>query len=269
MWHVGWRGVLLLVLAVGARAQLAVQPPQSVYDGQNVGAIDLIANPHRDVDPLRPLIEQKAGEPYSQPKVEASIAALERTGKFPKVEVNVVPDVTGLRLNFLLEPAYYMGMVTFPGAIKEFSYTRLLQTANLQDQDPYDKAQVEVAEKTLQKFLRRNGYFQATVDAEAQIDDAHQLVNVAFTAKLDKRARVAQVSVEGVDASETARLLHAMRSLRARLTGGLLKPGKAYSPERMKAAIAEIKRTLAKEHRLAAKVKENPPEYDAETNRAK
>ncbi len=267
MWHVGWRGVLFLLLAVVARAQLAVQPPQSVYDGQNVGAIDLIANPHRNVDPLRPLIEQKAGEPYSQAKVEASIAALERTGQFPKVEVNVVPEVTGLRLDFLLEPAYYLGLVTFPGATKKFSYTRLLQTVSLQDEDPYDQAQVAAAEKALQSFLRRNGYFQASVDANAQIDDAHQLVNVAFAAKLGKQARVARIQLEGVDASETARLLHAMRSLRARLSGGLLQPGKAYSPERMKAATAEIKRALAKQHRLAAKVKENPPDYDAETNR--
>lgn len=267
MWHVGWRGLLFLLFAVGARAQLAVQPPQPVYDGQNVSAIDLIANPHRDIDPLRPLVEQKAGEPYSQAKVEASIAALERTGQFPKVTVNVVPDVSGLRLNFLLEPAYYLGMVSFPGATKKFSYTRLLQTANLQDEDPYDQAQIAAAEEALQKFLRHNGYFQASVSVQTQIDDSHQLVNAAFTAKLGKQARVAEVKMEGVDASETARLLHAMHSLRARLTGGLLKPGKDYSPERIKAAMAEVRRTLAKQHRLAAKVKENPPQYDAETNR--
>lgn len=267
MWHVGWRGVLLFLITVGARAQLAVQPPQTVYDGQNVGAIDLIANPHRNYESLRPLIEQKTGEPYSQTKVEASIAALQGTGKFPKVEVNVVPDIDGLRLNFLLEPAYYLGMITFPGAIREFTYTRLLQTANLQDEDPYDPSQVATGEEALEVFLRHNGYFEATVDARPQIDDAHQLVNVAFLVKLGKQARVAEIKLEGVDAGETSRLLRAMRSLRARLTGGLLKPGKPYAPERIKAATAEIKRTLAKQHRLAAHVVENPPEYDAETNR--
>ena len=54
------RGALLLLFAVGAWAQLAVQPPQPVYEGQMVGAIDLIANPHRDVEALSPLVEQKA-----------------------------------------------------------------------------------------------------------------------------------------------------------------------------------------------------------------
>ncbi len=79
------------------------------------------------------------------------------TGQFPKVEVNVVPDPLGLRLNFLLEPAYYLGMVNFPGAIRVFSYTRLLQVADLHEEDPYDTTRVAASEKALQDFLRRNG----------------------------------------------------------------------------------------------------------------
>jgi outer membrane protein insertion porin family len=260
-------GVLLVLLAVGASAQLSVQRPQAIYEGQPVGAVDLIGNPHRDVDPLRPLLEQKSGEPYSQSKVEASIAALEHTGKFPKVEVTVVPDPKGLRLNFLLEPAYFLGMVNFPGAIKVFSYTRLLQVADLPDEDPYDKARVAEAEKSLLEFLHRNGYFQASIHTTSDIDDAHQVVNVAFTADLGKKGRVAAVNIQGADAAETTRLLKSMRSLRARLTGALLKPGKPYTPERITAATALIKRTLAQQRRLASHVQENPPLYHPETNR--
>ena len=185
--HLRW--VLLLLFAVGAWAQIAVQAPQPVYDGQTVGAIDLIGNPHRDVEAFRPLVEQKAGEPYSQSKVEASIAALERTGQFPKVEVNVVPDPAGLRLNFLLEPAYYFGMVNFPGATKTFSYTRLLQVADLPDEDPYDPTRVAASEKALQNFLRRNGYFKAAIHTDREIDDAHQLVNLTFSVTLGKASK--------------------------------------------------------------------------------
>jgi outer membrane protein insertion porin family len=260
------RWVLLLLFAVGAWAQIAVQAPQSVYDGQTVGAIDLIGNPHRDVEAFRPLVEQKAGEPYSQSKVEASIAALERTGQFPKVEVNIVPDPAGLRLNFLLEPAYYLGMINFPGATKIFSYTRLLQVADLPDEDPYDPTRVAASEKALQNFLRRNGYFKAAIHTDREVDDAHQLVNLTFSVTLGKQARVADVTFQGADASEASRLLHSVRSLHARLTGGLLKQGKPYTPERIKAATALIKRSLAQQHRLASKVEENPPQYDSETN---
>ncbi len=266
-WAVHLRWLLLLLFAVGAWAQIAVQAPQPVYDGQTVGAIDLIGNPHRDVEALRPLVEQKSGETYSQSKVEASVAALERTGQFPKVEVNVVPDPAGLRLNFLLEPAYYLGMINFPGATKTFSYTRLLQVADLPDEDPYDPTRVAASEKALQNFLRRNGYFKAAIHTDREIDDAHQLVNLTFSVTLGKQARVADVTFQGADASEASRLLHSLRSLHARLTGGLLKQGKPYTPERIKAATALIKRSLAQQHRLASKVAENPPQYDSETNR--
>lgn len=266
-WAVHLRWLLLLLFAVGAWAQIAVQAPQPVYDGQTVGAIDLIGNPHRDVEALRPLVEQKSGETYSQSKVEASVAALERTGQFPKVEVNVVPDPAGLRLNFLLEPAYYLGMINFPGATKTFSYTRLLQVADLPDEDPYDPTRVAASEKALQNFLRRHGYFKAAIHTDREIDDAHQLVNLTFSVTLGKQARVADVTFQGADASEASRLLHSLRSLHARLTGGLLKQGKPYTPERIKAATALIKRSLAQQHRLASKVAENPPQYDSETNR--
>ncbi len=260
-------GVFFFLFATAAGAQVAVLSPESAYEGQNVAAIDLIANPHRDVEPLRFLVAQKAGQPYSQAKVEASITALERTGQFPKVQVNVVPDLSGLRLNFLLEPAYFLGMVNFPGAVKVFSYTRLLQVVNLPDEDPYAKARVAVAEEALQEFLQHNGYFQSTIQTDSQIDDTHQLVNVSFSVNLGKRARVGDVSFQGPNASENADLLRSIRSLRARFTGGLLKPGKAYTRERVRAATTLIHRTLSRQHRLASHVQENPPKYHPETNR--
>jgi outer membrane protein insertion porin family len=259
--------VVVFLFVTGAWAQVAVQGPQSIYDGQTVSAIDLIGNPHRDLEPLRPLVVQKAGEPYSQAKVEASISGLESTGQFPAVHVQVVADPSGLRLNFLLEPAYYVGVVDFPEAAKLFSYARLLQVVNLPDEDPFDQARVVVAEQALQNFFRNEGYFQARVRSNVEIDDAHQLVNLTFSATTGKQARVADVSIQGTAPNENARLLHSLRSLRARFTGGLLKPGKPYSRERISAALTVIRRTLAQQHRLASHVEENPPQYHAEINR--
>src|SRR5439155_24936771 len=145
----------------------------------------------------RSFVDQKPGQPYSQAKVEASIKALEGTGQCPKVQVNVVPDPAGLRLNFLLEPAYFLGIIDFPGATSQFTYTRLLQVVDLPDEDPFIKARIGIAEQTLQEFFRRNGFFQATVHTDSQIDDAHQLVNVTFSVKIGKRARVGVVNFKG------------------------------------------------------------------------
>ena len=247
--------------------QATFQTPQEVYEGQMVSAIDLIANPHRDVEPLRPLVVQKTGQPFSGASVQTSIAALRERGGFPKVELNVVPDPAGLRLDFVLEPSYYVGAIDFSGASKYFSYTRLLQVADLSEADPYDKARVPVAQTALLRFLQKNGYFQAAVSTRIQIDDAHELVNVTFLVEMGKQARIGQIEFTGPDSPQDARLEHAVRSFRARFTGGLLKPGKSYTPERIKAATTLIKNALARQHRLASVVREDRPVYDAATNR--
>lgn len=257
----------ILLLSAGAFAQLAPSSAQSAYEGQNVSSVSLIANPRSNLEPLLPLVSQKAGEPYSEQKIQETAEKLKQAGKFPKVDVTVEPEVTGLRINFLLEPAYYVGAVNFPAIQKYFSYTRLLQVADLPDEEPYDPSRLPVAEKELIKFLHRNGYFQATIHAEPQIDDAHRLVNVTFIGEIGKQARISSVQLQGLDTPETNRLLRAVESLRARLSGGLLKPGKPYNPARISAAEALMKRTLRQQHRLAGSIRENPPQYDAENNR--
>ena len=122
--------ILLVIAAIAAcvcvaGAQKAPAGPQAAYEGQNVSVVSLIANPHRDLEPFREVVSQKAGEPYSKKKVQESAAALQQKGSFGQVRVEVIPEIQGLRLNFVLEPAWYVGVVEFPGA-ERFSYTRLL-----------------------------------------------------------------------------------------------------------------------------------------------
>ena len=238
------------------------------YDGQKVGSVDLIANPRIDTSQYRNLVVQNPGEPYSTEKIQATIKALEQTQAFSKVDLNVRPDPDGLKLMFVLEPAYYIGMVTFPGAIKRFRYSRLLQVVNIQDQNIYQQSQVQTAESALLKFFADNGYFQAKMQTEVQTDDQNQLTNIAFNTQLGKHARIGRVDIVGPPAAEDHKLERTLRSLRARFTGALLKPGKSYSSTRIKSAVALIKKELGKEKHPASTVKVNPPAYHPETNRA-
>ena len=256
-----------LIGTVTLWAQLAPQNPQPAYEGQNVTAVSLIANPHRDLSPLFKVVTQQANEPYSQRKIDESQQSLQKAGHFPEVRVQVVPDISGLRVSFLLEPSFYLGVVEFPGAVQRFSYTRLLQIANLSDEDPYDPTRIPVAEQALLEFLHTYGYFQAKVTTTPRIDDAHELVNVNFAVELGKAARIGSVTIAGPNQPEAAQLAHAMRSLRARLSGALLKTGTSYTPARMSAATAQMKRVLSKQRRLANSIEQNPPRYNAQTNR--
>jgi len=255
------------LFAVTGFGQAAPQTAQVSYEGQNISAVSLIANPHRDLEPLRACVTLRPGDPYSEERIRASAEALEKAGGFPKVQVSVVPDVTGLRIRFLLEPAYYLGVVDFSGVAKSFSYTHLLQVVDLPDEDPFDPSRLPTAQEALTTFLHRNGFFQAKVHTDAKIDDAHRLVSVSFSVEMGRQARIGSLEIVGPAVAERAKLHHSVRSLRARLSGGCLKPGKVYDRERISAATTLLKKALAKQHRLAAKVHENPPAYHPETNR--
>jgi outer membrane protein insertion porin family len=238
------------------------------YEGQTVGSVELVSDPRINVEAYRGLVEQKAGEPYSNQKVQSSISALQKTERFNKVEVKVKPDPAGLQVSFVLEPAFYIGVLQFPGAVKVFSYTRLLQVANLPDENLYQREQIPKSEAALLKFFQDNGYFQAKVQTDTQLDEPDQLANVTFNVNLGKRAKIGQVQIQGSSPQENAHLLHSVRSLRAMLTRSSLKSGRLYSPTRIQAATLLLKRHLANEHRLASQVKVLPPQYHPETNRA-
>ena len=238
------------------------------YEGQKVAVVDLVAKPDVDVEALRPLVLQKEGETFSTEKVQSAMAALQQTGNFSKVEVEVTPQASGLRVMFVLQPVYYLGMIYFPGALEAFSYPRLLQAVNYPPQEPYDESRVKAAEPALQRFLAENGYFAAQVQSESKLDEARLLADVFFHVTLNKRAKFGRVAVTGPPANEAARLEQALRSFRARLRGASLKEGKRYDPERLQRATTLIRNKLTQDNRLAKEIRLEPPNYDPEMNRA-
>ncbi len=265
-----WIISILVVLAGSSYiwGQQASNSSKVSYEGQQVAAVDLVADPKVSVESLQPLVQQKTGEPYSGSKVDRTISALRGTGRFSKVEVEVKPDPGGLHLTFTLEPALYFGVFDFPGATKGFSFTRLLQVIDIPNQTPYKQDTVSKAAGNLINFFVSVGYFRAQVQPEPQFDETHMLANVVFHISLGKRAKIGTVEVRGPELAEANRLRHATRSLRARARGASLKPGKSYTPKRIDSAISLIKRDLASQRHLASKVHLDQPQYHQDTNHA-
>ena len=241
---------------------------QFSYEGQPVSSIGIVADPRLDVEKFRALISQLPGKPYSQVDIDASISALKSAGNFTKVIVDPEPEPAGLRVNFILEPAFYIGVVNFTDATKQFSYTRLLQIINFQDEQPFDKSQLPAQETQLLNFFHGNGFFSAQIHSEFALDETHRLANPIFRVNLGKRARIGEIRIQGTTPEETALLLHSIQGFRAHFTRALLKPGKTYTAGRIKSATAALKAYLAKQHYLANRLTFEPPEYHPDTNRA-
>jgi len=183
------------------------------------------------------------------------------------VEVQVTPAPEGLHVLFVLKPAYYFGVYTFSKAEKTFSYTRLLQASNYSKQEPFTQEKVEEAESSLLEFFHRTGFFMATVEPKLQTDEKNRVVNVEYDINLKRRAKFGNVILAGVSEQQTRRLNDSLRSVKARIKGAYIKPGKTYSLKRLTAATAFLQQQLGSQHFLAGRVKLVSTLYNPQTNR--
>lgn len=257
--------MFLITLCPPARAQTnsAIN-----YEGEKVTAIDLASEPEADVDYLRALLLQQVGQPYSNTKVQQSIAAMMATGEFSSVRVQVSPENGGLRLLFVLEPAYYLGLVQFPGAVPPLSYTRLLQVVTFSEGSPFLKRQMNDATGAMKTFLARSGYFAATVKPRTEIDKEHKLVNPIFEITLNRRAKIGSIDFEGLSEAEVDEERASLRSFWTHFKKGRLTNGTTFTQERIQAAIDRIRNTLGTQNRLAQEISLKSVNYEPNTNRA-
>ena len=199
-WTMRFLLPILLLISASLLGQLSAPMSDSapaMYEGQKVGSIDIATQPQISTDALRSMLRQKVNEPYSKAQVQQSMDDLKQTQRFSKVQLRVEPAPNGLKLTFVLEPAFYMGLIDFPGGLKLFRYTRLLQVADLPNDQPYQQSQIKKAADSLATFLNHNGFFEATVRPEVEYDEAHQLANVTFHMALNHRAKVGQINFVG------------------------------------------------------------------------
>jgi outer membrane protein assembly factor BamA len=268
-----WIGTAIVAVMAGLTSmplhsqQIETATTALSYEGQRVASVQLAGQPDGNPRRLQAMIAQSINAPYEQAKVDETVAALKKAGQFKDVEVQVTPAAEGVHVVFVLKPAYYFGVFTFPKAEKTFSYTRLLQAANYSKQEPFTQEKVEEAESNLLAFFHRTGFFMATVEPKLQTDQVHGVVNVEYDINLKRRAKFGDVIIAGVSGPQTRKLAGSLRSLRARIKGAYIKPGKAYSLKRLNAATTFLQQQLGSQHYLAGRVKLVSTLYDPKTNR--
>jgi len=238
------------------------------YEGQVVSSIEVAGQPDLDQRQVLPLLALKAGEPFSRTKIDESVAALKASGRFQDVQIQVVPDVKGVRVLLVVQPGMYFGMYRFPGAVEHFTYTQLLQISNYPPEGPYAESDINNAQAALLKYFQRNGFFLAQVKPELQTDPPHGLVNVTFRTTMGKKAKFGNVTMEGASPQETAHLQQVLKSVSARLRGSAIRQGKTYSLKTVQNATRYLENALMKEDRLGAQVKLIGANYDPATNHA-
>ena len=265
--------VLFLACTRLAVTQELPTPPNLLpsYEGQAVSTIELAGRPDlspNEVAHLQSLVRQKPGQPFSLDDINASISALKESGIAQDVRLDVVPETSGVRISFVLQPAYYIGMYQFPGALKVFSYARLLQIANYPMQGPYSPVNVANAESALIQQFRRSGFFEAQMKSSLDLDEAHHVVNVIFSTDLNRRARFGELTITGTTPEQAAAMEKSVQTFMARFRRVAIRTGQPYSNRRLQNAEQFLQKKLAGKGYVAAQVKLTSARYTAESNRA-
>jgi outer membrane protein insertion porin family len=270
----------ILALSAGVQAQTKTEQPSqqpktapatvsilSSYEGQNVTAIEIAGRPGLDTAKLTPLFQQRPGEPFSRQKVDESIAALKKEGQFTEVQLQVEPEANGVRILLIVEPAIWFGIFEFPGAEK-FPYSKLVQIANYPPQAPFNAGDVQRDSDALVRFFQQEGYFEAEVRPQVNLDTAHNLANVTFMVSLNRRAKFGTVAIANTTPEQAAKMTKSLQGMNARLRGAAIRPGKNYRRATLTNAQQYLQKGLEKQNKLAAQVKLSGAAYTAETNRA-
>jgi outer membrane protein insertion porin family len=238
------------------------------YEGQNVTSMELAGQPGLDTQQFLPLLAQQPNQPFSQAKVDQSIAVLKTTGKFHDVQLEVRPEPNGVRVLFVLQPASYFGIYLFPGATGQFAYSRLLQVSSYPPKGAYSAVDVQKAQDALETFFRGSGYFEAQVQPEVRTNPPWGLVNVVFHTKLNRRAKFGEVVLRGTTDQETSHLRGVLHSFMARLRRSAIRPGRTYKMGTVQRATQYLANALGKQGYLGAQVKLVGADYSSASNRA-
>jgi outer membrane protein insertion porin family len=239
----------------------------SSYEGQNVTAIEIAGRPGLDASQLTPLFQQHAGQPFAKAKIDSSIAALKATGKFGQVQLQVEPEAKGVRVLLILEPAIWFGIFEFPGA-ERFPYSKLVQIANYPPQAPYNADDVQRDSDALVRFFQQEGYFEAEVRPQVNLDTAHNVANVRFVVSLNRKAKFGTVAIADTTPEQAAKMTKSLQGIKARVRGAAIRPGKNYRHATLNNAQQYLQKGLEKKGKLAAQVKLDGAAYTADTNRA-
>ncbi len=239
----------------------------SSYEGQKVNSIEIAGRPDLDTTKLTPLLPQHAGEPFSREKLEASVDSLKKAGNFEEVQLQIEPEASGVRLLLVVEPAYWFGMFHFPGA-EQFAYSKLVQITNYPPQAPFNSGEVTRDTDALLRFFQQEGYFEAEVIPKVSTDNEHKLANVEYQVTLNRKAKFGAVDISGTTPEQAEVLRKSLQGIVARARGAAIRPGKKYRRQTITNATLALQRRLAKQGKLAARVKLAGAAYTADTNRA-
>ncbi len=204
------RRSMLIVLAIMAAIALPICARAQDAEPPEVVKVTVLVDGAPAPAELAELVPLKAGGPYSLAAVDLAVKALYRSGLFSDVRVEKAGEEK-VELTFLLSRTLVVRRLIFKGA--KVRSSRLKEAVeSLREGGAFESDLLAKASDELKEALRREGYFEAVVEASPRRIPKRPNVDILFNVTGTKRYRIASIQLQGPLVLSKADLLKKMKS---------------------------------------------------------
>jgi outer membrane protein insertion porin family len=250
----------------GVRAQSADAPTQvdgqqdeqqvSQLEGQNVVEVRVVSESGEVLTKEIPELPLSSGHPYDSELVRTTLRKLYTTGDYSDLRAVVTNVTGGLRVDFVAQRNYFIGVVRIEGLTEPPSDSAAFSAIRLPVGTEFRESELNDAVARLTETLGQEGLYQAKVTAERSPDATTRRMNLVFHVTPGKRARIGTITLHNLTAYPDAEILS-----RAKLKFG--QPVLSKSLER---GGDRLRAFLKKNDYLGARATLRRGDYDPATN---
>ncbi len=246
----------------GVRAQGASAAAQqdelqvSQLEGQNVVEVRVVSDSGDVLTNGIPELPLSSGHPYDAELVRATLRKLYGTGDYSDLRAAVTNVSGGLRVDFVAQRNYFIGVVRIEGLVEPPSDSAAFSAIRLAVGTEFRESELNDAVTRLTETLAQEGLYQAKVTAERTPDAATHRMNITFHVTPGKRAKIGAIALHNLTAYPDAEILS-----RAKLKSGqpVLSKSLEHGGDRLRAF-------LKKNDYLGARATLRRGDYDPATN---
>jgi outer membrane protein insertion porin family len=244
---------------VSAPRQAGVQqdePQVSQLEGQNVVEVRVVGESGEVLTKEIPELPLSSGHPYDAELVRTTLRKLYGTGDYSDLRAVVTNVSGGLRVDFVAQRNYFIGVVRIEGLTEPPSDSAAFSAIRLPVGTEFRESDLTDAVARLTETLAQEGLYQAKVTAERTPDATTRRMNLIFHVTPGKRARIGTITLHNLTAYPDAEILS-----RAKLKSGqpVLSKSLEHGGDRLRAF-------LKKNDYLGARATLRRGDYDPATN---
>ena len=254
------RSLLLMLIAA---TFAAAQAPGAEVEGLNVLEVDF-SPPRQPLTQihLSEVVTVKVGAPYNGRQVGETLHNLFATGRYsPQIAVDVTKQDGGVKVTFLAEPSWFIGLVRIVGSPGPPTESQLLNVTELELGEVYTEDKVQFAKQEIRRMLEANGFFAPRITHTAIDNPEYQQRDIEITLVPGLRAGIGDIIVarESPDAAPVLSAEEVRRITRWR-------QGKPFHQRRIREGLSRLEKHFHKDDRWRAEPRVTGSEPDPDTN---